>query len=94
MVSNFHGVRLIGEDVQIGAGIQILPNASKHLLKGGLGEFLNELHEEAPCYIFRCWKNGTIIGRMKTETHLEHFGGPYVHIHRADLQQALLKVAL
>lgn len=31
---------------------------------------------------------------METEKHHERYGGPYVQVHRADLQQALLKVAL
>ena len=70
------------------------PNASKHLLRWGLGEFLDELHEEAPYFKVRRWKDGRIIGKMETETHLERSGGPYVQIHRADLQQALIKVAL
>ena len=30
---------------------------------------------------------------MKTEEHYQRFGGPYVQVHRSDLQQALLKAA-
>jgi salicylate hydroxylase len=30
---------------------------------------------------------------METERHYEKFGGPYVQLHRADLQSALFKIA-
>lgn len=30
---------------------------------------------------------------METEEHQKRYGGPYVQVHRADLQQSLLKVA-
>ena len=30
---------------------------------------------------------------METEDHHKKYGGPYVQVHRADLQQSLLKVA-
>ena len=80
--------------MQIGAGIQITPNASKHLLRWGVGEYLPDLCRNMPCFKIRRWENGEIIGRLKTEEHIQCFGGPYVQTHRADLQQALVKVAI
>lgn len=34
-----------------------------------------------------------MIGRMSTERYHEKFGGPYVQLHRADLQKALFQKA-
>ena len=69
------------------------PNASKHLLRWGLGEHLPDLRDNTPCFKVRRWEDGKLIGRMETEEHGRKYGGPYVQVHRADLQQALLKVA-
>ncbi|MCJ1386032.1 hypothetical protein MMC17_009157 [Xylographa soralifera] len=79
--------------MRIGAGIQITPNASKYLLRWGVADHLPELRANTACFKIRRWEDGKIIGRMQTEEHDQLYGGPYVQVHRADLQRALLKIA-
>ena len=58
-----------------------------------MGEHLPDLRYKSPCFKVRRWEDGRLIGRMKTEEHRKKYGGPYVQVHRADLQWSLLKVA-
>lgn len=78
---------------KIGAGIQMTPNASKHLINWGVCQDFINPNSRFPCFKVRRWSDGEIIGRMETEIHYEKFGGPYIQLHRADLQEGLVKVA-
>lgn len=79
---------------EIGAGLQIGPNASRVLYGLGLGQGLDTaalLVEES---VRRRWSTGQIL----TKTTLgagarDKFGAPYLHVHRADLHQILLEGA-
>ena len=62
-------------------------------MRWGVDEHLPDLRSRSPRFKVRRWYDGEIIGSMDTERHKEKFGGPYVQLHRADLQMALLKVA-
>ena len=53
-----------------------------------------ELDGNATQLHVRRWRDGSIVGRMTTESHRERISGPYIQVHRADLQQSLLKIAL
>jgi salicylate hydroxylase len=75
---------------EVGAGIQISPNASRILLRLGLREAL-ERHGVRPVAVHqRRWDDGRTLQRAPLGTALEAaFGAPYYHFHRADLLAAL-----
>lgn len=79
---------------EIGAGIQISPNASRVLIGLGIGEAIAE-HGFAPETLdIRNWRSGGIVfsRRLGTEAR-QRFGAPYLNIHRADLHRVLLEAA-
>jgi salicylate hydroxylase len=75
---------------EIGAGIQISPNASRLLLRLGLGEALAQ-HGVRPVAVHqRRWQDGRTLQRAPLGELVERtFGAPYYHFHRADLLGAL-----
>ncbi|MFY0612023.1 MAG: FAD-dependent monooxygenase [Hyphomicrobiaceae bacterium] len=79
-------------DVQkeVGAGIQISPNAARQLARYGLAEALDECAVRPAATERRRWVDGRLLSRMPLgETVLEAFGAPYYHVHRADLLHIL-----
>lgn len=75
---------------ELGAGIQLAPNATRVL--GRLG-VLDAVAAEAahPGHVsFRTWSDGAEICRYALGREVEdEFGAPYLQLHRADLQRAL-----
>ncbi|HTR86359.1 MAG TPA: FAD-dependent monooxygenase [Reyranella sp.] len=75
---------------EIGAGIQISPNASRLLIRLGLkpamdaaGVFPQAVHQ-------RRWDDGRTLQRAPVGKLVEEtFGAPYYHFHRADLANLL-----
>jgi salicylate hydroxylase len=75
---------------EIGAGIQISPNASRLLIRLGLrpamdaaGVFPQAVHQ-------RRWDDGRTLQRAPVGPEVEKtFGAPYYHFHRADLANLL-----
>jgi salicylate hydroxylase len=75
---------------EIGAGIQISPNASRLLIRLGLkpamdaaGVFPQAVHQ-------RRWDDGQTLQRAPVGKPIEEtFGAPYYHFHRADLANLL-----
>jgi salicylate hydroxylase len=75
---------------EIGAGIQISPNASRLLIRLGLkpaldaaGVFPHAVHQ-------RRWDDGRTLQRAPVGKLVEEtFGAPYYHFHRADLANLL-----
>lgn len=75
---------------EIGAGIQISPNASRLLHRLGLRAAMDRLGVFPQAVQQRRWDDGRIlqrapVGRLVEET----FGAPYYHFHRADLANLL-----
>ena len=89
-----HAVTLIERRTgfsEVGAGIQLSPNASRVLIGLGLGAALRRAASEPPAVVVRALTSGTVIGGVALGAHLrERFGAPYYVIHRADLQTLLL----
>lgn len=80
---------------QVGAGLQVTPNASKLLKRFGLTEsFWASVAQPSEMNIRR-YSNGQILYQEKNWCHGldKEYGGPFVNIHRVDLQQALFKRA-
>jgi salicylate hydroxylase len=75
---------------EIGAGIQISPNASRLLIRLGLKPALDTAGVFPQAVHQRRWDDGRTlqrapVGRLVEET----FGAPYYHFHRADLANLL-----
>jgi salicylate hydroxylase len=79
---------------EIGAGIQLSPNAMAVLeWLGVTGELAGRL-SEPEALVIRDAKSGAVLSRMPLgKTARERFGAPYCTLHRADLQSALLATA-
>ncbi|WP_328745453.1 FAD-dependent monooxygenase [Streptomyces sp. NBC_00285] len=89
-----HEVTLLEQSRQlteIGAGIQLAPNATRVLGRLGLLDAVAE-HATRPAHVsFRTWSDGSEICRYVIGREAEEqFGAPYLQVHRADLQQALV----
>ena len=71
---------------EVGAGIQISPNASRLLRRYGLGDAMARAAVRPAAVVFRRWQEGRVLGREELGDALEHrYGSPYYHFHRADL---------
>jgi len=79
---------------EIGAGIQISPNASRLLLRLGLKPAMDAIGVRPRVVHQRRWDDGRTLQRAPLGPEIEAaFGAPYYHFHRADLV-ALLADAL
>ncbi len=76
---------------EIGAGIQLSPNASRVLIGLGLGSALQRAATEPGRVAIQGLHSGLPIGEVALGAFMrERFGAPYYVIHRADLQTILL----
>lgn len=83
------------EMLEVGAGIQLSPNAMKVLITLGLGDALQEVSFEPNFAVIKNGHTGkTYVSVSLIETATRVFGAPYYHIHRADLQAVLKNAAL
>jgi salicylate hydroxylase len=73
-----------------GAGIQLSPNASRVLLRLGLGPALEGKVTATERSRFRHFRTGRAITEARLGAEAEgRYGAPYWQIHRADLHEAL-----
>lgn len=76
---------------EIGAGIQLSPNASRVLIDLGLGLALARVAGEPERVMIRHGEGGgRIVDMPLGQVIRERFGAPYWVVHRADLQTVLL----
>ena len=76
--------------VEVGAGIQISPNASRLLHRWGLRGALDRTGVRPVAVHQRRWDDGRTLQRAPLGEAAEAaFGAPYYHFHRADLLKAL-----
>jgi len=79
---------------EVGAGIQVSPNATRLLLRWGLGPLLDGTVVEPTAIVFRRFDTGERIGYTRWGALMvERHGAPYYHIHRADYHAMLLRLA-
>ncbi len=71
----------------IGAGLQISPNASRVLIRLGLGEVLQNVAFLPKSIEMRDGMTSALLSRTPLD---DRWGAPYWHIHRGDLVEALL----
>ena len=77
--------------VEIGAGIQLSPNAARVLEKLNLLEDIGRIAFQPLSLDMRLGHSGTRIFSIPIrERAASQFGAPYYHVHRADLMDALL----
>jgi salicylate hydroxylase len=75
----------------VGAGIQLAPNATRVLQRVGVYESLRPLAVFPVDLTFRRWSDGAVIARRELGPALERsLGAPYIQVHRADLHSALV----
>jgi len=71
---------------EVGAGIQIGPNASRLLWRLGLGAALDRVGVRPAAAYQRRWDDGRTLQRGPLGAEVEAaYGAPYYHFHRADL---------
>ena len=75
---------------EIGAGIQISPNASRLLIRLGLKPALDRAGVRPLAVHQRRWDDGRTLQRAPVGAEVETtFGAPYYHFHRGDLAEIL-----
>jgi salicylate hydroxylase len=75
---------------EVGAGLQVSPNATRVLFHLGLEAGLSALAFRPEAVEARGWQRGQEIRRAPLgETARERYGFPYFHMHRADLVSVL-----
>ena len=75
---------------EIGAGIQISPNASRLLIRLGLKPALDKVGVRPRAVNQRRWDDGRTLQRAPIGVEVETtFGAPYYHFHRGDLAELL-----
>jgi salicylate hydroxylase len=88
-----HVYEQAGALTEVGAGIQISPNATRILHRVGVAEALAETGVKPLAFHQRRWDDGRTLLRTPIAEAMEAaFGFPYYHMHRADVLAALARV--
>jgi salicylate hydroxylase len=75
---------------EIGAGIQISPNAARVLHALGLETAIRERAFLPQATQFRDWRSGAVISERPLGAQtVSRYGAPYYHLHRGDLMRLL-----
>jgi salicylate hydroxylase len=78
---------------EVGAGIQIAPNAARVLNRLGLGRHLDLVGVRPAAIEMRRWDDDSVLRRTELGDRCEEmFGVPYYAVHRADLHRGLLQI--
>ena len=79
------------ELTEVGAGIQLGPNVTRILNAWGLLSDIEEVIAYPANLNARSAKTGEVLAALRLVDMTKRYGAPYITIHRADLQSALLK---
>jgi len=74
---------------EIGAGLNLTPNAVKALRALGVEDGVNAIASGSEFLNIRSWKSGRYISRMRRGDFKQKFGAPNLSVHRADLLEVL-----
>jgi salicylate hydroxylase len=86
-VQVYEQAKVLGE---VGAGINIGPNASRILHRMGIAEEVERTGVKPASFVQRRWDDGRILLRSPLGERVETaFGAPYYTFHRGDLHRAL-----
>ena len=76
---------------EIGAGIQVSPNASRLLIRWQCEEELRSLAVLPQCGQVKRWQDGALLSEQPIYPIIQNrYSAPYWHVHRADLHLVLL----
>lgn len=76
---------------EVGAGVQLAPNATRLLHRLGLADRLRDAAVRPTAVEMRRWDDSRLLARTALGDDCEElYGAPYYTVHRADLHQALL----
>ena len=85
----YEQTRLLSE---VGAGINIGPNASRILIRLGLGAECDKVAFRSPFHHQRRWDDGRTLSRTPLGAEIEAaFGAPHMIFHRGELHSILAK---
>lgn len=76
---------------EVGAGLQISPNASRHLRELGVLPHLTDAALAPEALLIRRAQDGALLQQLPLDNAEARWGAPYLLVHRADLQRALLE---
>jgi salicylate hydroxylase len=77
---------------EVGAGVQISPNASRILHRAGLAEALAKIGVKPLAWHQRRWDDGRTLLRTSLADAMEaEFGFPHYQVHRGDLLDAMAR---
>lgn len=78
---------------EVGAGVQLAPNATRSLHRLGLEHRLRAVAVAPTAIEMRRWDDGTLLQRTPLgDLCRRRFGAPYYTVHRADLHGSLLSL--
>jgi salicylate hydroxylase len=73
---------------EIGAGVALSANATRHLQRLGLRDALDAVSAQPSALVFRRWDDGAVIAAHPMDArYREAFGAPYYGVHRVALQR-------
>ncbi|MFI7546122.1 FAD-dependent monooxygenase [Actinoplanes sp. NPDC049599] len=78
------------ELTEVGAGLQLAPNAVRQLRRLGLGDVLDEVAVRPAAIEMRRWDDGELIMSTALAGCEQRYGAPYLTVHRADLHRCLI----
>ncbi|HET7341132.1 MAG TPA: FAD-dependent monooxygenase [Methylomirabilota bacterium] len=77
---------------EVGAGIQLAPNATRLLRRLGVGDALERVAVRPAAIEHRRWQDGRVLLRtLLGETCERRFGAPYYHVYRPHLLDLLAR---
>ncbi|MGB3627168.1 MAG: FAD-dependent monooxygenase [Henriciella sp.] len=89
-----HVIEAAAEFREVGAGLQLSPNAMKVLRALGLEDAIRAVSFEPEALELRLGRSGREVFRIPAGAAAEtRWGAPYLHIHRADLLGVLAEAA-
>src|SRR5438105_10791666 len=74
---------------EIGAGLNLSPNALMALRALGVEDAVIAIGSESDFLVIRSWRSGRVISRMRRGSFRAQFGAPNLTVHRADLLDVL-----
>ena len=78
---------------EVGAGVQVAPNATRLLHRLNLGDLLQTVAVVPQAIEMRRWDDGTLLQRTPlANVCSQRFGAPYYTVHRADLHSCLISL--
>jgi salicylate hydroxylase len=78
---------------EVGAGLQLSPNASAILQKLGIAARLSSFALHPKAITVRRARDGAVLTALPLSEAEQRWRAPYLAVHRADLQRALLEAA-